>query len=91
MLWLRNNYTNLTGINIFFVFFLLLLGVGNLGRKKIIDLWKLEVRRKILPKHNSILQRGKKKLTMSSLCQWKVYDLLRVEKEADLSLPMPEG
>jgi len=61
------------------------------GIEKIIELWKLEVRRRILPKHNSILQRGKKKLTMSPLCQWKLYDLLRVEKEADLSLPMPEG
>ena len=54
MLWLRNNYANLNGISIFF------LGVGTLGKKKIIDLWKLEVRRRILPKHNSILQRGEK-------------------------------
>lgn len=33
----------------------------NFGRKKI-DLWKLEVRRRILPKHNSILQRWKQKI-----------------------------
>lgn len=31
------------------------------GIEKIIELWKLEVRRRILPKHNSILQRRKKK------------------------------